>query len=342
MEQKATCPHCGEPLVSAEANDGRCPSCGEPVCESLGRVDMDEACRTHSRRREPRGLSVGPFLIALGILLLAVSFLCKMCGFEDRFQVTVVTGRAGLLSLVVGLFYGSICTWLTLRRRGARGLWALSTLVLLLCSCATMAITVFSPSLSRYGARACGSSCCCQPSLKALGNMDKIHLSAYNIFESLYELEKDIPGTIVLPPEGHPDEAPLDYLYGSMGQLPEFSDEARESWGTHSENLHFLLATNGRTEPRFRYKVDGWDGPYLRRELGEDPWGYAYIVSVGGIKGGAKPGSELWCLSAGPNHIVETPAYATEVRGDDLGRRVSEMAYHSSGWTCGPGGCGPR
>ena len=135
----------------------------------------------------------------------------------------------------------------------------------------------------------------------------------------------------------HSPESRLDFLFGNMGDMPDFSDEARESWGTRSEDMYFTLVTNGRTSPWYRYghKVEGdfdiysssrpstggWAGPYLPY-VTNDPWGYAYLISVSGFEGGTKPDNHVWCLSAGFNHIVETPAWATQTRGDDIGYRT--------------------
>ena len=118
----------------------------------------------------------------------------------------------------------------------------------------------------------------------------------------------------------------VDYLYGS-GQRPRFKGRARASWGFRSEDIRYLLVKNGRgANPRFKKAVSmdgpgapsGWNGPYLRQERA-DPWGRAYLVSACGFPGGTKPDNNVWCLSAGPNGIIETPTSAKEVEGDDIG-----------------------
>ncbi len=120
------------------------------------------------------------------------------------------------------------------------------------------------------------------------------------------------------------EDEPVDFLYG-VGSLPKFTEGARESWGARSEDLHSYLVSNG-PEKKAWYdyfknvsgRFDGWNGPYLPRELA-DPWGRAYVISVSGFEGGTKPGNNVWRLSAGPNGIVETPASAKELEGDDVG-----------------------
>ena len=120
------------------------------------------------------------------------------------------------------------------------------------------------------------------------------------------------------------EDEPVDFLYG-VGSLPKFTEGARESWGARSEDLHSYLVSNGpEKEAWYDYfknvsgRFDGWNGPYLPRELA-DPWGQAYVVSVCGFPGGTKPDNNVWCLSAGPNGIVETPADATRAHADDIG-----------------------
>jgi len=117
----------------------------------------------------------------------------------------------------------------------------------------------------------------------------------------------------------------IDYLFGNVGQIPQFGEKAKESWGDSKDNLHSYVVSNG-PEKKAWYdhfkniggRFDGWNGPYLPRELA-DPWGHAYVVSVSGFSGGTKPDNNAWCLSAGPNGIVETPAPAKRPKGDDVG-----------------------
>ncbi|MBN1592302.1 MAG: hypothetical protein JW941_03510 [Candidatus Coatesbacteria bacterium] len=141
---------------------------------------------------------------------------------------------------------------------------------------------------------------------------------------------------------GHLPETRVDYLYGNRGDMPAFEDDVRASWGTRSEDMYFTLVTNGKSEPWYRhgrwlseYEEDafrdadqpipspgGWNGPYLPYGT-DDPWGYRYLISVSGFdEGGTKPENHVWCLSSGVNGIVETPAWATQTHGDDIGYRT--------------------
>jgi general secretion pathway protein G len=132
-------------------------------------------------------------------------------------------------------------------------------------------------------------------------------------------------------------EAPeVDYLYGNMGDLPGFSATAGDSWGTIGEDMFYSLVTWGKdNESWYKPKATGggmiggpsilrhgWNGPYLPY-ITDDPWGYKYLVSINGFgPAGRNPDNFVWCLSAGPNFNVDTPAYSTYVRLDDIGYRA--------------------
>jgi type II secretory pathway pseudopilin PulG len=65
-----------------------------------------------------------------------------------------------------------------------------------------------------------------------------------------------------------------------------------------------------------------WRGPYLGRP-GLDPWGNAYIVSVGAMDQAGEPivpEAQAWVISAGPNGVLETPPDALALEGDDIGQ----------------------
>jgi len=156
------------------------------------------------------------------------------------------------------------------------------------------------------------------------------------------QFREDIPVPPVYSSPIHTPESRVDFLFGNMGDMPGFTREALESWGNRSEDAYFLLVTNGRKQPWYEYghkstgderkayqeagkevpPAGGWAGPYLPY-VTDDPWGYAYLVSVSGFdEDGTRPDNHVWCLSAGPNGIVETPAWAgTELHGDDIGYR---------------------
>ncbi len=131
------------------------------------------------------------------------------------------------------------------------------------------------------------------------------------------------------PVRGADDEdVRVDYLYGNAGRLPEFVANAKASWGEREENLHSYLVSDGPEKKAwydyFKHtygRFDGWNGPYLPREE-QDPWGHAYVVSVSGFPGGTKPSNHVWCLSAGPNGIVETLASLNQMLGDDVGKMM--------------------
>jgi prepilin-type N-terminal cleavage/methylation domain-containing protein len=71
-----------------------------------------------------------------------------------------------------------------------------------------------------------------------------------------------------------------------------------------------------------------WLGPYVSG-LGPDPWGQAYVVSVGAMEAGGRPvalAARPWILSAGPNGIIETAPDALTLGGDDVGLLLSDPA----------------
>jgi hypothetical protein len=122
----------------------------------------------------------------------------------------------------------------------------------------------------------------------------------------------------------------VDYLYGNMGEFPFFADGLYSSWGNIGEDLYFSLVTNGDRGEWYKPKLEnsgfintpyplvGWDGPYLKSIA--DPWGFKYMVSISGFGPlSTMPANSVWCLSSGPNHIVDTPAWSTDVVGDDIG-----------------------
>ncbi len=120
------------------------------------------------------------------------------------------------------------------------------------------------------------------------------------------------------------DDEKVDFLFG-VGQLPQFSEKARESWGESKDKLHSYLVSNGpEKEAWYDYfkhiggRFDGWQGSYLPHETA-DPWDRAFLVSVCGFPGGTKPDNKVWCISAGPNGIVETLTSKGRIVGDDVG-----------------------
>lgn len=64
-----------------------------------------------------------------------------------------------------------------------------------------------------------------------------------------------------------------------------------------------------------------WKGPYVSR-LGVDPWGNAYIVSIGAMEADGSlivANAKGWIISAGPNGVLETEPDGTVLGGDDIG-----------------------
>ena len=116
-----------------------------------------------------------------------------------------------------------------------------------------------------------------------------------------------------------------DYLYFA-GQRPRFKGAVRASWGFKSGDIRHLLVKNGSGGAPWFKEADvnvqsgstGWRGPYLLTEKA-DPWGHSYLISVCGFPGGTKPDNNVWCLSAGPNGVIDTPTSAKSVEGDDIG-----------------------
>ncbi|MBN1592303.1 MAG: hypothetical protein JW941_03515 [Candidatus Coatesbacteria bacterium] len=293
-------------------------------------------------KRPPRGLSVGPILVSVGILIVTLVLWCAKFEFLEMRDLLGYIALVGAFAIIVGIAYWSVCTYITLRRRESLALWSLSSLVFLMAAPVVIAILLLAPSMAELRSNYRGRYACeVIPNLETDRRME-VGSATESIARGLYYLRLDVPANEFYNPgaEG-PTDTKLDFIYGNTGQMPEFSEEAAPSWGSRSENIHFLLATNGNTTPWFKYKQPGWDGPYMKKELGADPWGYAYIASVNGFEDGPKPNNYVWLLSAGPNHIVETPADSPTLVGDDLGANLNQMPHIYSSWTCGPKGCGP-
>ena len=134
--------------------------------------------------------------------------------------------------------------------------------------------------------------------------------------------------------QGRNNPPQVDYLYGNMGDFPGFAAGAGSSWGTVGEDMFFSLVTWGDQDSWYKPKATqgavggpsilrhGWNGPYLPY-ITDDPWGYKYLVSINGFGPmGKNPANFVWCLSAGPNFNVDTPAWSTNVRVDDIGYRA--------------------
>ncbi len=98
------------------------------------------------------------------------------------------------------------------------------------------------------------------------------------------------------------------------------------------------------SKPWFLY---GWRGAYLQSPVSWDPWGKPYVMNTVflSVASDATPGNgegeqsggwshDVFCLSAGPNHIYQTPFsgdYPTGAKG--LNRIGDDYAYPVSGST---------
>ncbi len=120
------------------------------------------------------------------------------------------------------------------------------------------------------------------------------------------------------------------------GQYPEDSPALGTGWNLAGHADPGRPARNNafnhlvRNDPNADGVVDAqdypragraWNGPYLAT-LGLDPWGHAYVISVGAVELGGRPispGAQAWVLSAGPNGILETTPDAVVLGGDDRG-----------------------
>ena len=265
-------------------------------------------------------------LPALGVLLCSSNFWVHLIPSRyERYRCYREIGNAlrsrGFLILAAGITVNNAMVWLRQRRANAPRLLALAGLILGLCGAVpmlvwTLHVMSWTPHDSSGGTRTLGD---CR-----------------NISTAILLFHKDTGTWPIHTSLDQSAESRLDYLYGKMGDMPEFSDEARESWGSRSEDMYFTLVTNGRTDPWYRYgreiegeysfyskpSAGGWAGPYLPY-VTDDPWAYRYLISVSGFdEGGTRPENQVLCLSAGRDHIVETPAWATETHGDDIGYRT--------------------
>ncbi|MBN2209162.1 MAG: hypothetical protein JW759_07690 [Candidatus Coatesbacteria bacterium] len=312
MSLKIICPHCRKPLDGEGVEkDAVCPHCGKPL----------SAPPEHSpEEADPAGTSTT--VSSASDRFERIARLVRRYGPVPWLGIVLVSLVAARLDqqlsgpLIVGISAGLIITCVCLMRPGKR-FRRLGLCVLVAGALVFLAVAIVSPLLFRY------SEPC--PQTDALGD-------CRNISTAIGLFHKDTGSWPIYVSADHTPESRVDYLYGNMGEMPEFSDEARESWGSRAEDMYFTLVTNGRTSPWWRYgrKVEGnpysrpsaggWAGPYLPY-VTDNRQGYAYIVSVSGFEGDTKPDNHVWCLSAGVNGIVDTPAWAAATRGDDVGYR---------------------
>ena len=329
MSFKILCPHCRKPLGrEGVEKDAVCPHCGKPTAlpEPAPASSSDQPHLEARVWAAPKGLSVASFLLGLGVLLVPLGIALEAHLVSDLRHVLGVTfllGGSALLS--VGTIVNNVIVWRYRRSGGAGSKLALSALLAaaagVIIIIVLMIISVLIPWLEL--ARESGDD-----ETRALRDCESIG----GIF---FYFHKDTGTWPIYASADRASESRLDFLYGNVGNMPQFKDgEVRESWGTRSQDMYFHFVTNGRQEPIYRYRPKdetgalgwdespkGWDGPYFPC-LMDDPWGFAYLISVGGFEGGTKPDNHVWCLSAGPNGVVDTPAWATATRGDDVGYRT--------------------
>ncbi len=111
-------------------------------------------------------------------------------------------------------------------------------------------------------------------------------------------------------------------VLNSSGTPPQYADDSGNViWGVADADvirLGDILINN--TDAYTAWDNDlglGWRGPYIEQDS-SDPWGYQYWV---GVQGFANK-SSVWVISAGKDGIVSTAINATELHGNDIGRRL--------------------
>lgn len=106
-----------------------------------------------------------------------------------------------------------------------------------------------------------------------------------------------------------------------------FADADETTLGKNNAFNHFVINNpdaNGQIGTGNDYATSGtlvWAGPYVTR-LGLDPWGNAYIISIGAMEASGLPiavDAMGWIISAGPNGTIETPPDSPVLVGDDIG-----------------------
>lgn len=141
----------------------------------------------------------------------------------------------------------------------------------------------------------------------------------------------------------------------SDGQLPEVSDgvpvetlaqglfldpsvgtgsSAISGWVTAAatDRIDLHLRINGRSYAEGASGTGhGWNGPYIGKPATGDPWGHAFLINTGFLRGlpprtGRCATCAVYVISAGPNGLIETPFQQpltnANVLGDDLAVRI--------------------
>jgi len=100
--------------------------------------------------------------------------------------------------------------------------------------------------------------------------------------------------------------------------------------GTDRSDLHLRINGRGYVENAMG-TGHGWNGPYIGKPIAGDPWGHAYPINTGFLRGlpprtGRCMNCAVYALSAGPNGLIETPFQQpltnANLLGDDLAVRI--------------------
>jgi type II secretory pathway pseudopilin PulG len=135
---------------------------------------------------------------------------------------------------------------------------------------------------------------------------------------------------------GLADTVPVETLAAGLFLDPSVStgSAALSGWvttpATDRCDLHLRVNGRGYVESQTGPN-NGWNGPYISKPLGTDPWGHAYLINTGFLRG--LPPRGAWCrncavyaISAGPNGVIETPFQQPHANanllGDDLAVRI--------------------
>ena len=138
----------------------------------------------------------------------------------------------------------------------------------------------------------------------------------------------DLPGVALTVPVE--TLGPGQFLDPSVGT----GSSALQPWigSPATDRLDLHLRINGRSYVLGQSGPGmGWNGPYLSKPVAADPWGRAYLVNTGFLRG--LPPRAGWCtlcavyaISAGPNGVIETPFQQpianANALGDDLVVRI--------------------
>jgi type II secretory pathway pseudopilin PulG len=109
---------------------------------------------------------------------------------------------------------------------------------------------------------------------------------------------------------------------------------ALSAWVTNAatDRCDLHLRINGRGYPESQAGPGtGWNGPYVGKPVAGDPWGHAYLINTGFLRGlppraGRCANCAVYAISAGPNGQIETPFQQplanANLLGDDLAVRI--------------------